>query len=273
MKNNKSQIITRAVERILTPLFRLLIHYQIDFEKFIKIAQKTYYQVAKQQAEEINDDNWQEKTGLTGENIKAIEKQITTTETNTAPSDNIVARVISGWLNDSSYANKISGPFTLPYDLSQGEQVDDYTPCFVNLVKRYAENIPAEEILMELLTHQIVMMQSNEIKLIKYSYIPDEDEEKKIVIFGEHGEAMLETSVHNILSQDEPFAEKMVYEIIPQDNCQFLRNDISMLSQKLLLTIDKTLTAANALSKARSKTKKVKAGIGVYYFEQDLTNH
>ena len=276
-RQTANQVLTSAVVRLLRPLVRVLLSNGVSFKSFMELVRRTYVDVAmselaipgkKQTVSRISV-----LTGLTRKDVQRILKKEAPLERETGERYNRAARVLTGWIRDSEYTDSKGEPLTLP--------VEDPSKGFNTLVRRYSGDIPARAVLDELVRVGAVERTSdNRIRLLARAYIPSASQLDKLGILGTDVADLIHTIDHNLEkgSSDPRFQRKVMYDNLPKEVIEEFRALSAKQSQQLLEQLDAWLSKRDRdVSPTTKGTGRVRAGIGVYYFEdrseKDSTGH
>jgi len=265
-----NQVLSSAVARLLRPLVRVLLSNGFSFKSFVELARRTYVDVAmselaipgkKQTASRVSI-----LTGLTRKEVQRILKKDATLETSTGERYNRAARVVTGWVRDSTFTDTGGEPAVLP--------VEDATKGFNTLVRRYSGDMPARAVLDELLRVGAVERASDgRIRLLARAYVPRASQLDKLGILGTDGADLIHTIDHNLEegSSDPYFQRKVMYDNVPAEVIEEFRALSAKQAQQLLEQLDGWLAKRDRDASPTAKgTGRVRAGIGVYYFAEDV---
>jgi hypothetical protein len=202
-------------------------------------------------------------TGLTRKDVQRILKKEAPLERDTGERYNRAARVLTGWIRDSEYTDSKGEPLTLP--------IEDPAKGFNTLVRRYSGDIPARAVLDELVrVGAVERIANNRIRLLARAYIPSASQLDKLGILGTDVADLIHTIDHNLEkgSSDPRFQRKVMYDNLPKEIIEEFRALSAKQSQQLLEQLDAWLVKRDRDASPTTKgTGRVRAGIGVYYFE------
>lgn len=260
--------LTAAVLRILRPLIRILVRNGVTYGEFSDLSKWIYVDVAnkdfvipgrKQSVSRISV--------ITGLNRKEVSKQLEIRH----PDDddvgreyNRAARVISGWISDEQYLDDSRQPCELEFD---GDSAS-----FTHLVKQYSGDIPARAILDELLRVDTVsILENNRIRLNNRAYIPSSGDVEKLNILGSDVSDLVATIDYNLVREDRPrFQRKVAYDNLPAEALPILQQMCEEKGQHLLEELNEWLSTQDRDSNpCVTGTGRKRAGVAVYYFEQN----
>ncbi len=263
--------ILSAVRKIFTPLVRILLRNGISYGTFADIAKRAYVDVA---GKEFGIEGKKQTvsrisllTGLTRKEVNRVRSLPISTDS--APSDryNRASRVISGWLIDPRFSDGSGNPHPLP--IERGEN------SFRELVRAYSGDVPARAVLDELnRVNSVELKGKTMVNLIVRAYVPNKDDAVKLHILGTDVSDLISTIGHNLSRDWEPprFQRKVCYDNLPREAIPQLRDLTERESQRLLERFDRWMSARDRdVNPRASGTGRIRAGVGVYYFEADAT--
>lgn len=268
MSNILQQGLNAAVLRLMRPLVRILLRNGVSYGAFSDLAKWVYVDVATKDFDIAGRKQSVSRVSvLTGLNRKEVSKQ----QAMLQPEDdeqgrqyNRAARVISGWISDQNYLSRDNEAAVLPFD---GDEVS-----FSTLVKEHSGDIPARAILDELLrVGAVSVLEDNRIQLKTHAYIPQTGEEEKLHILGTDVADLIATIDHNLSGKESPrFQRKVAYDNLPLECLPQLQQMTAEKGQKLLEGLNEWLQTQDRDSNpAVNGTGKTRAGVAVYYFQQN----
>jgi hypothetical protein len=167
-------------------------------------------------------------------------------------------------VRDRIFTDESGDPIDLPFE---GEKAS-----FKRLVRFYSGDAPARAVLDELLrVGAAERTPGGKIHLLERSYVPKKGEVEKIGILGTDASDLISTIDHNIRQADAPFFQRKVcYDNLPCEALPELKKMAGKKSQALLESLDRWLSRRDRdFNPQVGGTGRKRAGIGVYYFEDD----
>jgi len=262
--------LTSALERVLTPLVRILLRRGVPFRAFADVAKGVYVKVATTElgipGRKPSDSRIAVITGLSRKEVKRVKDQQGEAEIDTIERFNRAARVIGGWVRDPTYQDSAGEPAVLP--------LDGDAPSFGALVERYSGDVPARAVLDELL--RVGAAERDETDLIRLrtrAYVPRADQDEKLGILGTDVGYLIDTIDHNL--ECDPghayFQRKVIYNNLPAETIPEFRLLAARHSQGLLELFDRWLAERDRdANPAAEGTGRKCAGVGIYFFKEDL---
>lgn len=179
---------------------------------------------------------------------------------------NRAARVIAGWVRDTDFTDAAGDPITLSPEGARAS--------FGLLVKRYSGDVPARAVLDELLrVGAVEKLGDGRIRLLSRAYIPSTSDVDKLDILGADVADLIATIDHNLQSggSDPRFQRKLMYDNVPEEAIAEFRALSAGQAQSLLEAMDKWLSKHDRdVNPAQKGTGRVRVGMGIYYFEENL---
>ena len=254
---------------ILRPLIRILLRKGVSYGEFTQIAKQAYVKVAEEAAitptcKKPTTSQIAITTGLTRKDVAALRK-VDFDEVTITARYNRGTRVIDGWLHDSDF-NHGNPTKTLPL---LG------TECsFKHLVERYSGDMPYRAMLQELARVQAVEVSADDrsVRLLTDAYVPYGDEDEKLAILGKDVSHLITTIDYNLSADktDLRYQRQVSYDNLPIEALAPFKKMVRQDSQALLVKFNEWLSTKDRDRTPESEgTGKVKAGVGIYYFEED----
>lgn len=265
-----SQALTSALFRILRPLVRTLLRNGMSFKTFSDIAKRVYVEIGmvefsipgkKQTISRVSV-----LSGLTRKEVQRIVSKGAEAKSVFQDHYNRAARVIAGWVRDREFADTKGNPQPLALE---GDKAS-----FSELVRRYSGDVPARAVRDELLrVGAVETIEDGRLNLLSRAYIPRTSDLDKLDILGTDVADIIATIDHNLQhgAGDPRFQRKVMYDNLPEESISKFRTLSAEQSQKLLETLDRWLAEQDRdVNPAVQGSGRKRAGIGIYYFEEDL---
>ncbi len=264
-----------ALERVLRPLFRVVLRNHMSFRAFLDIAKHTYVEVA---ASEFHIPGKKQSasriallSGLTRKEVQRLLEAPAMNDSDAGERYNRAARVVAGWVRDADFSDTEGNPKVLP--LQDGPQ---NRASFAELARRFSGDIPFRAVLDELLRVGVVeKLDDGNIRLKSRAYVPESGDADKLNILGTDVADLVDTIDHNLQhgGADPFFQRKVMYDNVPAEALQEFRRLSGTQAQALLERLDKWLSQHDRDSHPGTNgTGRVRTGIGIYYFEENLTS-
>lgn len=263
------QALSAAVLRIMRALVRILLRYGMPFEGFAELAKRVYIDVAKKDFEipgrKQSISRISTLTGIYRREVSRIMELPEIDDAEIIARHNRAARVVGGWLNDPDYSD-VNGK-------AQVLELAGDKPSFTHLVRKYSGDIPARAILDEL-TRVGALKQDKQgkVHLLSRAYVPKHSEADMIGILGTDVTDFISTIDHNLQHEGENsrLQLKVAYDNLPQEAIDEFQALASRRGRDLLEEFNSWLAEHDRDSNPESTgTGRLRAGFGVYYFEDN----
>lgn len=258
------EALLKAVRKLLRPLVRLLLHFQITFPYLVDMLKRVYVEVAEDEFAIPGKKQTDTRISLlTGVHRKDTRKLRGLKEDDLPPGTvSQGTQLIAHWISDEKYLDENGKPKPLPL---KGELPNFET--FVQEVCRH--DLRARVVLDEWLRLGIVDVIDDLVHLKQEAFIPEGSLDDKSFFLGLNISDHMSAATHNILGNDPAFFERCVY--------------YSGLSEEAIKTLqalaaEKGMDTLKALNEKALALKKTQTGderfnLGVYFYsEQDKTN-
>ncbi|HSL98685.1 MAG TPA: DUF6502 family protein [Candidatus Limnocylindria bacterium] len=270
MESRITTAISAAITTLLRPLVRLLLRNGIPYRTFADLAKRVYVDVATEEfsipGRKQSKSRVSVITGLSRKEVLRVKRLPATTDLGATKRYNRAARVVSGWVRDSTFNGESGHPMDLLFE--------EGTTCFRELIKKYSGDAPARAVLDELLrVGTVERTPEGKIRLLERSYIPKTGDIDKIAILGVDTSDLVRTIDHNICCPDAPFFQRKVcYDNLPEDVLPKLKELARGQAQGLLENLDRWMSDRDRDVTPRvSGTGRKRAGVGIYYFQEDYS--
>jgi hypothetical protein len=273
-KPRVGQALTAAVERVLRPLFRILLRNHMSFKAFVDIAKRTYVEVAVDEfgipGKKTSVSRVALLSGLTRKEVQRLLDAPAVDDAEAGERYNRAARVVAGWIRDPEFSDASGNPNVLT--LQDGASGSGAT--FAELARRFSGDIPFRAVLDELLRVGVVEKVDDEtVRLKTRAYVPESGDADKLNILGTDVSDLVATIDHNLQhgAADPFFQRKVMYDNVPVEALEEFRRMSGTHAQALLERLDKWLAQHDRDTHPETRgTGQIRTGIGIYYFEEDM---
>ena len=254
---------------------RLLMRHGVSYRLFADLARHVYVDVAREDfalpGRKQSLSRMAVLTGINRKDIAKLDERPHPLSGSAQERPTPAARVITGWLNDVRFHDAQGEPAPLFI-----EERDD-EPGFPGLVRDYTSDVPLRALLDELERIGAVARQGDWVTLITKGYLPVEDREENIRIFGTAAADLMATMDHNIAKLPPgPYIQRTVsYQNISLEQLAEIRQRSAREGQEFLLRVNQWLSEyeRQPTTEDSSATPDARAGLGLYYFEQINTEN
>lgn len=255
----------------MRPLVRILIRNGMPYGAFADLAKQVYVEMAMTEftipGRKPSVSRASVITGLSRKEVLRVQRLPAQEDAALAERYNRGARVISGWARDADFVDERRQPLALP--------LEGPVPSFAELVKRYSGDVSVRAILDELLrVGAVERLADGHLRLLTAAYVPAGGELEKIGILGTDVAYLVTTIDHNLASarSEARFQRKVAYDNLAEEAVVEFRPLASERAQALLEFLDGWLSAHDRdVSLDAGGSGRKRAGLGIYYFEEDVT--
>ena len=268
--NSVKKTLQRAVQRILKPLVRILLHYNITYEEFSSWVKRIYIDVAEK---ELLHDGYKQTDSrlsvLTGIHRKRV--KVIRAEPLIEPDDdfrrNRMAHIIYQWQHDKAFIDHTGKPKQLTWKGNNAE--------FVQLVEQHGGGTPVRAALAELIRIGIIKKTAEGcVELKRTAYLPLDSEIEILNIAAESVTELLETIGYNLKNKDRKynrFQQRVSANHLPLECLAEFQQLSEEKATALLNEFNDWLHKNDRDNNPTIKgTGRYQAGIGIYYFEKKL---
>ncbi len=265
MKTVETAIVA-ALEKILTPLVRILIRFNVSHSEFSEVVRRVYVKVSTVDLAVDGEPPTLSRiavvTGLSRKEVVRLTGEDQAQEKRPSNKPNRALRVITAWLTSPEFLDKKGNPKELPM---RGERAS-----FLSLVRQYSGDIKGRAVLEELLRLNAVEETPDKtLRLIRQAFVPLNNEADKIDVMGTCVKDMLSTVGHNIARRaNEAFLQQqVVYHNISEDIVEQFRALSREKCERVIAELSQWLSARKKET-ANSPGRKVeRLGLGLYYIQ------
>lgn len=268
--SKQGRALTSVVSRILRPLIRALLRNGMPFKAFSDIAKRVYVEIGMDEfgipGKKQTISRVSVLSGLTRKEVQRVVSAAGYSDTGIHENYNRAARVVAGWVRDREFADAKGNPQPLALE---GDKAS-----FSELVRRHSGDVPARAVRDELVrVGAVETLDDGRLRLVSRAYIPRTSDLDKLDILGTDVADLIATIDHNLQhgAGDPLFQRKVMYDNLPEESISRFRALSAEQSQQLLENLDRWLAQQDRDANPSVRgTGRRRAGIGIYYFEEDL---
>ncbi len=270
--NQTKPAIANAIVKIFRPLVRILLRNGITYKTSSEWLRWTYAEVAREKFK--LPDRLQSKsriailTGLSRVEVDRLLKLQHPDETTAADQYHRASRVLNGWVHDQAYKDKNGEPLKLTFD--------GPSPSFSSLVESYSGGVPPRSIMDELQRVKSIDVSANGLITLRSAYFVTRDDKDTLYQFGILGfaaKSLMETIDHNIYESPDPSQTRLQLiasnDNIPVEILDDIKQKLQEYGRKCVVDADNYMFEKTSKNPAQENTRR--AGISVYYFEDDVS--
>ena len=225
-----------AIRKILRPIVRLILHFQVSYPYLISLLKSVYVEVANEEfALDCRRQSNSRITLLTGVHRKNVKRlRAEESEAVLAPRPiSIGAQCIAYWLGKDRFRSTDHRPLPLPL---KTPSTSPRQVCFDDLVESVCrQDIRPRVILDEWIRLGIAHLDElDRIVLNTGAFTPEKDVDEKLFFFGKNIQDHLNAGIHNIMGKKPAFFDRSVYcnklSEASLDELQYLAAQLGMAS-------------------------------------------
>ncbi|MDP6650939.1 MAG: DUF6502 family protein, partial [Gammaproteobacteria bacterium] len=207
---NPPTALVTAIERILRPLVKLLLSYQLTYPQLIRILKSTYVEVAEQEFK-ANDKHQSDSrihllTGVHRKDVKRLRDEGRQDQA-APPLVSAGAQIIGHWLGTSQYLDGLGKPRPLPLRPSATDGVS-----FEALVETVCkQDIRPRVILDEWIRLGIAHEENEHVVINTGAFTPDTGFDEKAFFFGKNTQDHINAASHNLRGLKPSYFDRSVY--------------------------------------------------------------
>lgn len=263
-------VLAGAVQRLLRPLFRLLLRHGMSYVAFEALARRVFVEVAMQdfalEGRKPSISRASILSGLTRKEVQRLAALPLQADPAHQERYNRAARVLTAWLRSDAFRGPDGEPRPLALDGDAG---------FAGLVRRHSGDVPARAVLDELVRVGAVRRRDDHtVELVARAYVPSQSVPDKLAILGTDVADLIDTIDHNILvgAAAPRFQRKVMYHRIPADVLPEFRQETARQGQALLERLDRWLQAHDeaqpSAAPGSASPACARVGLGIFQFEE-----
>lgn len=261
-----------ALRKILRPLVRLLLSYQITYPYLINLLKSIYVEVADQEFQAGNkrqtDSRINLLTGVHRKDVKRLRCEMAE-DINTPRTISVGAQIIAVWLGSPEFLDDTGAPLPLPLRSTtrqaQGKTFDD----LVEIVCR--QDIRPRVILDEWLNLGIASQDdTHRVTLNTGAFTPDKGFDEKAFFFGKNIHDHLSAGAHNLLGRSPSYFDRSVYyDKLSLESIQTLTELAKETGMNALTTMNRTALQLQKRDMAGTD-RHHRMNFGVFHFDAAL---
>jgi len=262
------EVLVAAIRKLLRPLVRLMLSFQITYPFIINMLKSIYVEVADEEFKfgdkRQSDSRINLLTGVHRKDVKRLRSE--SDESLSTPRNiSIGAQLIAYWLGSEEFLDKSGQPLPLP--LRTPSQKSG-TRSFDDLVEMVCkQDIRPRVILDEWLNIGIATLDENQrVKLNTGAFTPEKGFEEKAFFFGKNLHDHLSASTQNLMGHKPSYFDRSVYyDNLTLDSVQQLSQLANEVGMSALTTVNKSALALQKQDQAKSgKDHRINFGIFNY---------
>lgn len=273
MNETPKDIAALSAAPILTALAELMLEEGVSYAEFAAIARHAFVNAAEQvlaSEKRVTDSRVSILTGIHRKEVKQIRGSEGLAINPEKAKSNRAIAVISAWTREPAYLSSDGKPLALPYDGS--------APSLSDLIQNFSGDMPVRAVCDELARMGVIEQRGDLWYLLVPVFVPNESRNAVMNILSTDTTDLIRTIHHNLNhpTGSKRFQRTVAYDAISDESAALFKALASGQSLELLKQFDAWLANREKDDKAlRAKDPslpRLRAGVGIYYFEQVLTN-
>lgn len=261
-----------ALRRLLRPLVKLLLHYQITYPVLSDLLKSVYVHVANEDFSLPGKNQTDSRISLlTGVHRKDIKRRLHQDGDEDASQSPLMAQLVATWLSDPAYCDKNGKAMPLARLRTQKDK-----SSFEALVESVnKKDLRARVVLDDCLHQQMVHIDDNDrVHLNLEAFVPEHGFDDKAVFFGNSLRDHLSAAEHNLRNHSQQaghryFDRGVYYNHLTPESVDQLSQLVNAQGMDLLKTVNRR---AKQLQKADHKKENARQRInlGMFFFHEHL---
>jgi hypothetical protein len=261
-----------ALRKILRPLVRLMLSYQISYPYLINLLKGIYVEVADQEFLVDNkrqtDSRINLLTGVHRKDVKRLRAE-SAEHTTTPRNISVGAQIIAVWLGSPEFLDETGAPLPLPLRSTSRPALGKTFDDLVEMVCR--QDIRPRVILDEWLHLGIAAQDdTNRVMLNTGAFTPDKGFDEKAFFFGKNIHDHLSAGAHNLLGGSPSYFDRSVYyDKLSLESIQTLSELAKETGMNALTTMNRTALQLQKRDMAGAD-RHHRMNFGIFHFNADL---
>jgi hypothetical protein len=259
----------KACRHFMLPIARFLLRNGIGYREFAEISKLAFVQVASDdyglRGRPTNMSRVSVMTGLNRKEIRKLRDRLEAENWEPDPALSKPVTVLATWFTNERYLGPKGSPKWLPFD-AQGD-----SPSFSGLVREVGGDVPPGAMLKELIRANCIKEARPGVwKAIKRQYSPTGVDLFQVQRFGECLHDLAHTIVANM---EQKNADARLFEFrawsdrVDPKKVVLLKKTVADHGIEYLESIDNWLEANTFRDESLAQGRRLRCGVGVYYFE------
>lgn len=206
------EVLVSAIRKLLRPLVRLMLSYQITYPVLITLLKSLYIEVADSEfardGKRQSDSRINLLTGVHRKDVKRLRSE-PSQPAEVPASISTGARLVAHWLGSRQFQDREGRPLPLPLRLDSRDE----EPSFDDLVERVCRKDIRPRVILDEWLHLGVAHLDEEQRVVLNTgaFAPDQGFEEKAFFFGKNIHDHISASTHNLLGGKPPHFDRSVY--------------------------------------------------------------
>ena len=221
-----------ALRKLLRPLVRLLLSFQVSYPFLSTLLKSIYVDVADQEfsvdGKRQSDSRITLLTGVHRKDVKRLRDEHI--DAATLPNNiSVGAQLIANWLGSTQFKNEAGEPLPLPLRSAQSSNANDQLASFDDLVEMVCRQDIRPRVILDEWIHLGVAHQDDQGRVVLNTgaFTPDQGFDEKVFFFGKNLHDHISAGTHNLLGNKPAFFDRSVYYDRLSENSILKLNDMA----------------------------------------------
>ncbi len=258
--------LVRALEKLIRPIIRVLLHYQFTYPQFIGLLKATYVDIAEKELK-IGDKRQSDSrihllTGVHRKDVKRLRAE-SRSAMSVPTTVSAGAQLVAQWMGNADYLDDAGKPIPLPLRSEQ-----DNSPSFERLVALVIkQDIRPRVILDEWLRLGVAHLENEKLVLNTGAFTPDEGLEEKAFFFGKNLHDHASASASNLMGLKPSYFDRSVYyDQLTADSVAELSTLAGRLGMEALTQMNKAALDLQSRDAGKEGARQ-RINFGVFHFD------
>lgn len=257
-----------AVQRLLRPLVRLLVHFSVPYTVVSELLRWVYVDVAVREFpiadKPQTDSRISLLTGVHRREVKRLRRK-GDLRFEAPRSATLGAQIIALWTTRKEYLGQDGAPRDLPY-----VAVTPREPSFEDLVRSVSRDIRPRVVLDEWLRLGVAELREGEVvHLVTDAFVPAKGADELAYFFGRNVHDHVAAGAHNLMGEEPAFLERSVfYNNLSADSVAELAELARERGMQLLREVNSRAAEMQKHDSPRPQTKH-RINFGLYFFSEE----
>ncbi|MEQ1663551.1 MAG: DUF6502 family protein [Thiobacillus sp.] len=261
--------LTGAVQRLLRPLVKLLLHYSVQYPALTQLLKQTYVEVATAMPVEgkvQTDSRVSLLTGIHRMDVKRLRSEIVTSQDTPPTSVSLGAQIVARWTAHQEYLDNKGRPLPLHRLASAGGLMS-----FETLVRSVSKDIRPRVVLDEWLRLGVAEIDNlDRVVLVTDAFVPSQGLDEKLFYLGKNVHDHLDACAHNLTQPDAPplLERSVYYDRLSKDSTLILSAYARQLSSQVMQAFSQKAMELQEQDHHNSEARH-RVTYGQYFYQAD----
>ena len=232
-----------ALRKLLRPLVRLLLSFQVSYPYLTALLKSVYVDVADSEfsvdGKRQSDSRITLLTGVHRKDVKRLRAE--QADEPVLPGNiSVGAQLIANWLGSDRFKNDAGEPLPLPLRSAQAKH-SPQQPSFDDLVEVVCRQDIRPRVILDEWVHLGVAHQDDQGRVVLNTgaFTPDKGFDEKVFFFGKNLQDHISAGTHNLLGKKPAFFDRSVYyDRLSENSIHVLSERATELGMQALRTLN-----------------------------------